>query len=155
MPIQHQKFEVFRDPVLCLELDKKCNCNNLLHRRYEDLYVLLSDEQVMISRIKAHHQKIEWHLNRLYRIRNEIAHVGSLQGFSAIRYTEHAYDYLATLVSEIVRFSHTNAISDPDEVFSLINDNYNEFLSVSATKKPIDKKTALAKLWTTGIIDYL
>lgn len=150
-----ETIEVFRDPVLCVELNEKCKCNTLLHHRYEDLYSLLTDEQIMISRIKAHHQNVVWHLNRLYRIRNEIAHVGSLQGFSAIRYTEHAYDYLATLVSEIVRFSYTNAISGPNEVFSLINDNYNEFLNVSAAKKPIDKRIALAKLWTNGIIDYL
>ena len=74
---------------------------------------------------------MRWHLNRLYRVRNEIAHSGVLQEISTIRYTEHLYDYLATLVSEVTRFSAANATGSLGEIFSLINDNYMEFYDLS------------------------
>ena len=97
---------------------------------------------------------MRWHLNRLYRVRNEIAHSGVLQEISAIRYTEHLYDYLATLVSEVTRFSAANATGSLGEIFSLINDNYMEFYDLSREKQT-DKPSVLGKLWTSGVMDFL
>lgn len=147
--------EVFRNPALCTELAEKCRCNSLLNYRYNEIHQLLSDEQIFINKIKSHHTTITWHLNRLYRIRNEIAHSASLQGITTVRYTEHLYDYLATLVSEIMRFSETKKLNSLGEIFAIINDSYAEFYEVSMLKKPLDKKAALGRLWKTGIMDYL
>ena len=150
-----ETISVFRDAVLCSELEEKCKCNSLLHQRHEEMSHILTDPQTLITKIKGHHTTVEWHLNRLYRIRNEIAHSGMLQEISAVRYTEHLYDYLATLVSEITRFSEEKSITDLEEIFSLINDSYLEFRDLSSAKKPIDKSLALGKLWTSGVMDFL
>lgn len=72
-----------------------------------------------------------------------------------IRYTEHLYDYLATLVSEIVRFSTEKSTQNIDEIFALINGNYAEFHDIAMAKKACDKATAFGSLWNTGIINYI
>lgn len=146
---------VFRDTVLCTELEKKCQCNSLLHCRYKEILSFLTDEKVFIEKIKEYHCTTTQHLNRLYRIRNEIAHSGSLQEISTIRYIEHLYDYLATLVSEIMRFSETKRLSSLGKIFAFINDNYAEFSDLTSAKEPVDKKLILGKLWETGVMDFL
>lgn len=150
-----ETIDVFRDPTLCAELETKCQVNTLLYQRYGEMLKFLTDAQVFVNKVKEYHTTVIWHLNRLYRVRNEIAHSGTLQEISIIRYTEHLYDYLATLVSEIMRFSETKNLTSLGEIFAIINDNYVEFVDLSSAKKPIDKKLVLGKLWETGIMDYL
>ena len=150
-----ETISVFRDATLHLELEEKCKCNSLLYERYKEMHHILTDAQTLITKIQRHQTTVQWHLNRLYRIRNEIAHSGILQEMSAVRYTEHLYDYLATLVSEVTRFSEKKSTDSLGEIFSLINDNYLEFHDLSLAKKQIDKSQVLGKLWTTGIIDFL
>lgn len=147
--------EIFHNSELYAELLDKCRCNSLLHHRCMEIYQFLNDEQVFISKITHHHTTVVWHLNRLYRIRNEIAHSASMQGMATIRYTEHLYDYLAIVVSEIMRFSETKGLDTLGEIFAIINDSYAEFYDLSTAKKPLDKKAALGKLWKTGIMNYL
>lgn len=146
---------VFRDSTLCAELELKCQNSELLHQRYKEMFAFLTNDQVFVNKIKEYHTVAKWHLNRLYRVRNEIAHSGTLQEISIMRYTEHLYDYLATLVSEIMRFSESKKLTSLGEIFAIINDNYTEFADLSSLKKPIDKKAILGKLWETGIMDYL
>ena len=145
---------VFRDTTLQPELEEKCRCNSLLHQRYQEMFQILTDPQTLIDKVEKHHTTVRWHLNRLYRVRNEIAHSGVLQEISAIRYTEHLYDYLATLVSEVTRFSAANATGSLGEIFSLINDNYMEFYDLSRAKQT-DKSSVFGKLWTSGVMDFL
>ena len=145
---------VFRDTTLQPELEEKCRCNSLLHQRYQEMLHILTDPQPLIDKVEKHHTTVRWHLNRLYRVRNEIAHSGVMQEISAIRYTEHLYDYLATLVSEITRFSAANATGSLGEIFSLINDNYMEFYDLSRAKQT-DKSSVFGKLWTSGVMDFL
>lgn len=146
---------VFRDKALQSELEVKCMCNSLLHQRFNEMVNILTNPQTLITKVQRHHTTVKWHLNRLYRIRNEIAHSGMLQEISAVRYTEHLYDYLATLVSEITRFSESKSTNCLGEIFSSINDNYLEFCDLSSSKKAIDKSLVLGKLWTSGVIDFL
>jgi len=150
-----ETISVFRDPALCIELEKKCQGNSLLYSRYSEMLALLTNERIFINKINEYHTTTTQHLNRLYRIRNEIAHSGSLQEISTIRYIEHLYEYLATLVSEIMRFSETKKLNSLGTIFTFINDNYAEFCDLSSVKKPVDKKIALGKLWETGIMDFL
>ena len=146
---------VFRNEALNCELEDRCKCNSLLHLRYNEILSWLSDPQQLIDMVKNHHQTVMWHINRLYRIRNEIAHCGTLQEISAVRYTEHLYDYLATIVSEIVRFSESKKMDSIEQIYAIINDNYSEFLDLASAKKPIDKAIALKDFWQTGIISYI
>jgi len=145
---------IFRDSTLFAEMCDKCKINSLLLHRCHEIYKFLSDVNIFAEKIKMHRLTVNWHLDRLYRIRNEIAHSASFQRMSTIRYIEHLYDYLATFVSEIVRIAETKSISEPGEIISLINDNYKEFEDISNAKKIKDKSVALGRVWETGIIDF-
>ena len=117
--------------------------------------ILLNDEKELINQIKSHHQTIRWHLDRLYRIRNEIAHSANKQFISVINYTEHLYDYLATYISELVRFSVEKDITNMGQLSAAIIDNYNQFIFVADEKKLTPKQDYLKKVWSTGIMDFI
>lgn len=146
---------LFRDPALSAELEQSCQCSSLLRQRYGEMHAFLTDPRAFAAGIREYHAAAVRHLNRLYRVRNEIAHAGSLQEISTIRFTEHLYDYLATLVSEIMRFSEAKGLASPGEIFAVVSGNYAEFLDRSSAKNPADPKLLLGTLWDTGIMDYL
>lgn len=137
------------------ELKNRCQVCNLLKYRCDEIFKFANNEQEFISHIKNHYQVVKWHLDRLYRIRNEIAHSALSQHMSIIRYTEHLYDYLSTYISEAVRFAVEKNIRNLGEISVVINNNYAEFLSISSNKTIKDKKAILQKLWTSGIMNYI
>ena len=51
-------------------------------------------------KIENHYRHIYWQIQRLYRIRNEIAHAALREQVSLIVYLEHLYHYLSTYISE-------------------------------------------------------
>ncbi len=146
---------VMRQEDLCNILEQRCQICDLLHFRFLEISEIVKNEQSVISHIKSHYKTIEWHLNRLYRIRNEIAHSALAQNAYIVRYTEHLYDYLATYISEIVRFATNDNNMLFGEIVSAINSNYNEFEYIASEKCISDKKTLLKKLWTSGVMDYI
>ena len=150
-----QMLSLFRNETYRVDLIERCKICTLLSYRCQQIYNLVVDENNMIAHIKSHHQTIEWHLDRLYRIRNEIAHSALFQHVAIVRYTEHLYDYLATYISEIVRFACKKDITSFGTLSAAINDNYQEFEIVTNDKKVKDKKALLGNLWTSGIMNFI
>lgn len=146
---------VFRNDTIYSELYTRCEVCSLLKNRCMKFNILLNDEKELINQIKSHHQTIRWHLDRLYRIRNEIAHSANKQFISVINYTEHLYDYLATYISELVRFSVEKDITNMGQLSAAIIDNYNQFIFVADEKKLTPKQDYLKKVWSTGIMDFI
>ena len=137
------------------ELDTRCQVSDLLKYRCNEIFACVNNDQIFISHIKSHYQTVRWHLDRLYRIRNEIAHSAVAQQMTIIRYTEHLYDYLSTYISESIRFAAEKNIMNWEEITVAINNNYSEFLYIASEKSIKDKKTFLQKLWNSGIMDYI
>lgn len=146
---------VFRNNDIYSELYTRCEVCSLLKNRCKKFNILLNDEKELISKIKSHHQTIRWHLDRLYRIRNEIAHSANKQFIYVINYTEHLYDYIATYISELVRFSVEKDITNMGQLSAVIADNYNQFVFVADEKKLTPKRDYLKKVWSTGIMDFI
>lgn len=146
---------LLRDPTGYTELKEHCLVNTLLSKRCEDIHKIVCDHIKLRETINKHHETVSWHLNRLYRIRNEIAHAAAPQNISTVRYIEHLYDYLATLVSETSRFTREYHVTYIGEVFSLISDNYNEFKEIAFAPKILDPSAQLGKLWTRGVIQFV
>ena len=150
-----QMLALFRNEAYRVDLVERCKTCALLSHRCQQIYSLIVDEKNMIAHIKSHHKTIEWHLDRLYRIRNEIAHSALFQHMSIVRYTEHLYDYLATYISEIVRFACKKDITSFGTLSAAINDNYQEFELITSDKKVKDKKALLGNLWTSGTMNFI
>ena len=141
--------EVMRDTNHLATLKSRCRCS--------EIEKIINNPSEFISHIISHHKTIQWHLDRLYRIRNEIAHSGIKQNFAIIRYTEHLYDYIASCVSEVVRIANDNNSIDFGEIVAVINNNYYEFeqMSTEIKKSKITAFDGFGSLWENGIIDFL
>lgn len=93
---------VFQDPAIYAQLLAACNCNSLLHHRCSEVHKLLTDIDFAFQKIDNHYNRIYWQVQRLYRIRNEIAHAALQERTSLVVYIEHLNDYLSTYIAEIV-----------------------------------------------------
>lgn len=147
--------KIMRDDSLCAELETRCQCCKLLYVRCQDIASIARSDNALIQHIQRHHQTVQWHLNRLYRIRNEIAHSALQQNVSTVKYIEHLYDYLSTYISEVIRFAVTKETISFGVLSAAINDNYNEFEYIAGEKNLKPKQNFLGSLWTSGVIDFV
>lgn len=87
---------IFKDDILYPQLEDKCKCSDLLLYRVKDIKAIFTDNKYAITKFTNYHQHISWQIQRLYRIRNEIAHSATIDKTSLTIYTEHLFDYLST-----------------------------------------------------------
>ena len=116
--------------------------------RTPELYQQLLEK----SKVKNHHDRVEWQIQRLYRIRNEIAHSALQNETSLIIYIEHLYDYLSTYITEIVTSITFGREGTIEETLSKIRDNYDIFILFIDQG---ENKLIEDKVLTTGIIDLI
>ncbi len=153
--IVKQMLTVLKDDTLYQMLINRCEICSLLKYRCQEIRNFIVDEKKLVSHITSHHKTVEWHLDRLYRIRNEIAHSASFQRVSIVRYVEHLYDYIATYITEIVRFASRKGISSFGELYTAINDNYQEFELLTADKAIKKNMNLLQAFFNSGIMDFI
>ena len=121
---------VFRDTAKYAILQQKCSCNTLLTYRCNEIHVLLTSTDEILKRFDHYTQKIRWHIQRLYRIRNEITHSAFNQNKSLIIYIEHLYSYLAQIISEIVFYIEHKNVSSVEEALAILKENYNTYYDI-------------------------
>ena len=125
--------------------------NTLLMYRLSELKDILKDNQTVIDKIKKYYETVSWHIQRLYRIRNEIAHSALKDDNYLVTYIEHLYDYLAILITEIVFVCSESKIESIEEIFPYLKDNYEAFMSIQEGRRVVVADFQLED----GIIDYL
>ncbi len=121
---------IFRNPERYALLEQKCVMNTLLLHRCKEIHVLLNDRKRIIEKYEHYTTKIRWHIQRLYRIRNEITHSAFLEDKSLTLYIEHLYTYLSQLVSEVVYYVEHKQVNSIEEAFSTIVENYNTYMEL-------------------------
>lgn len=89
---------VFQDSMQYSQLINKCGSNSLLKHRCDNVHKLLTDIDFAFRKIENHYNRVYWQIQRLYRIRNEIAHAALQEQTSLIVYIEHLNDYLSTYI---------------------------------------------------------
>lgn len=143
---------VFKRENLFAELKDKCQVNSLLEKRTEDIRYLLTDISFAKKKIENHYKHINWQLQRLYRIRNEIAHAALREQTSLIVYIEHLYHYLSGFIAEIVICLEEKKMTTIEEALSIIKDNYDVFISmVNSSDEILVGKSVL----DSGIINLI
>jgi len=148
---------ILKNEVLYNELENKCNCSDLLLYRIKEVRKIIHDLDYSIQKYNNYYNHILWQIQRLYRIRNEIAHSASTENLSLTIYTEHLYDYLSTFISEIVSCVSVNRLISLGEVFCKIQDNYTVFKEIadSRNKSQEDKDLLNNTVFTTGILSFM
>lgn len=144
--------ELIQDNGHFTELSDQCfSVNTLLGHRAQEIHKIVTDIKEAKKKIEHHYEHISWQVQRLYRIRNEIAHTAFQEGTSLIVYITHLYQYLTTLISEIVIYLDEKHINTIEEALSLIRDNYDVFIDLTRNDPDLVQET----LMHTGIIDFI
>lgn len=143
---------VFQDPTLFTQMAEKCSVNTLLKHRCGNVHKLLTDIDFAFCKIENHYNRVSWQIQRLYRIRNEIAHAALREQTSLIVYIEHLNDYLSTYISEIVTYITDRKLDTFEEALCYIRDNYDVFV---ALYKENQKGILEADVLSTGIISLI
>lgn len=147
-----ETIEVFRNPEQYKLLLQKSEINSLLHYRTEKVHEILCDRKMLKDKVKNHHDRVEWQIQRLYRIRNEIVHSALHNETSLITYIEHLYDYLSTYISEIVTCMSERKEGGLEEALALIKDNYDVFIALIEQNEQVLIEENVLK---TGVIDLI
>lgn len=143
--------EIIWDDVFKAELEVKCSCNQLLAERFKYICKLSNDGKFLKEEIKSFNQNVTWHIYRLYRIRNNLAHSGFNERDVLLRCTEHLNDYLSKFVSEIIMCWSKGTKNDITQILELLKDNYATFMS----EDNLEIGNILKFVHKSGIIPFL
>lgn len=121
---------IFRDTTKYATLLEKCKRCKLLCFRCEEIHEVLNNSEILYSKFEHYTKKIRWHIQRLYRIRNEITHSAFNENKSLVIYIEHLYSYLSQLMSEIVHYIIHKEVQSVDEAYATITENYNTYMEL-------------------------
>lgn len=141
---------IFRDSTKYPLLYQKCSCNTLLQYRCNEIHSMLNSTEEVINKLDHYTQKIRWHIQRLYRIRNEITHSAFNQNKSLVIYIEHLYSYLAQIMSEIVFYIENKNVGSVEEALSYLKDNYITYCALLKEGSP-----AICSVLSKGIIELV
>jgi len=121
---------IFRTPEQYAILESNCKVNELLAHRCKEIHEMLNDPNSIKQKFEHYTKKVRWHIQRLYRIRNEITHSAFSENRSLIIYIEHLYAYLAQLISEVVYYIEHKKAESVEEAFATIVENYRTFIEL-------------------------
>lgn len=121
---------IFRSEELYPILESHCQCNDLLAYRCKQISEILSNTQLIINKLEHYVKKIRWHIQRLYKIRNEITHSAFQDDKSLTIYIEHLFAYLSQLISEVVFYVEHKNVNSVEEAYSVIMENYKTYLEL-------------------------
>ncbi|WP_343002186.1 hypothetical protein [Intestinibacter bartlettii] len=127
-----------KDPISYNKISTLCSVNSLLKFRLIELHDILENNKSLREKIEKHHQTVSWQIQRLYRIRNEIAHSALLQKNYINTYIGHLYDYLAILISEVIYVCSENIILCINEILPYLKDNFDVFMNIDIKKSSQD-----------------
>ena len=134
------------------ELINQCeNTNILLGVRCKELSDLFKNPEKVKETIKGYCMKIEWQLQRLYRVRNSQVHSGETNQ-NILLFYNHLNHYLNNLLSEVIYKLNNNKYDTIDEIFSAMKDNYNATIDVLDSIKPKDNVESYVKLLLNGAL---
>lgn len=111
-------------------LEQLCQCNSLLLYRCRQIHAFLNDISNIKNRLEHFVTKVKWHIQRLYRIRNEITHSAFQSDNSLTIYIEHLYTYLSQLISEVVFYVEHKNSDSVEEAYATITDAYRTYMEL-------------------------
>jgi hypothetical protein len=121
--------KVFRDQTEFQNLLIACGVNSLLKLRCNSLEKVFKDNMALHSLISAHYTILGWHLQRIYRVRNNMVHAGRVES-DLIHLTSHLDYYIASTISEIIYRLSNHDFNTLGELFSCLEENCQTTLEI-------------------------
>lgn len=144
---------VFREQSKFDLLYQQCTRNELLCYRCQELKEIFCDCNVMKQKLDHYKTKVQWHIQRLYRIRNEITHSAFHNDRSLVIYIEHMYTYLSQLISEIVFYLAHKEAKSIEDAYACLEHNYLTFMDIIDPKH--QTVPTINEVVPKGVIDII
>lgn len=125
-------------------LHDACSSFSLLQARATSLRTSVKTSSDLEKTLKRHHERIAWHLQRLYRLRNNVVHSGSTGGEALTEeLANHLEFYLCSIIDEItLRMSH-GRYGSVGELLTKLEDNYVVTVNLLKDNVSLDEPTLL------------
>lgn len=134
-----------KDETQCGEIISQVEVNSLLRERVKNLSNLFKDENKLHEKITKYHETIYWHVQRLYRLRNDITHSGYLSNSDITPYIEHLHNFIASMIMEVIYVVSNEGYSSKNvgSVLAYLVDSYEAFYQKYSSRNSV---------YDTGII---
>lgn len=138
----HVFVEVVQDDRKRAELVQRCSHHDCLALRAQQLSDQLLNGKSTRSLLQGHRQRLEWHLYRLYRIRNEIVHAGK-----ATELVEpcllHLEDYVYRVTTTVLYLMRRHRLTSVSSALSLAQHDLAATLEYLDSTDSYDPRVAL------------
>lgn len=133
---------LLRTPTESETLIGMCSGYSLLELRCKELTRAMNSNKTVSNLIQSHYNRLSWHLQRLYRVRNSLVHSSESRA-DLLQLTVHLNHYLRSLVAQVVyRFGSGNYKS-LGELFIAFEENYLATEEVLNCKEPYENDLVL------------
>ena len=102
---------------------------DLLVLRLNQVRSIFKDSKSLKSYLETHHRNIEYHLRRLYRIRNSFVH-NAIVEYDLYPLTMHLNSYLRDIIQEIVRALNCECYNDINLIYSCCKIRYESVINI-------------------------
>lgn len=141
---------IIRDDTTYEEVRRQCDKNTLLCYRLAQIREIIVDSKKMHTKMMRYEQTVIWHIQRLYRIRNEMVHSGQALIPNLTPQTEHLHDFLAVSVLEVINVTippEGSRLIRIEDILAYLLDSFHCY-----KEKTSDM---LTHVFDTGIIDIV
>jgi hypothetical protein len=137
-----ETIRLLRDPYGQETLREATAFYSLLSQRTEEMISLLSSPHSLIEKLTSHRQRLYWHIQRLYRVRNSIVHTGRVTtNLSAL--TLHLQDYVEMTLTQTAFIINSRKLTGIDEALERAVDNYEATKAVLEQGQSLDDNKLL------------
>ncbi len=126
--------------------------NTLLNYRLKQLIKLLSKPDNVSKKIKNHSQRVSWHLQRMYRVRNSIVHSAYHENQNLELLVRHLNSYLKYTVNGAIFAVDRTSSNSFDEVFAMIKQNTEATTEILKDNSLLRNKQLYLKFLIDGAI---
>jgi hypothetical protein len=128
---------VLSDTELAIKLYKEFDFNIIIQREISELNTLLINKDgILLSVIKDLNELIKQDLNRIYRVRNKLAHSGNNIPENIDTFTYRLYRYVNSLISTLIYHIKRNPELTITEILYSIVETYEWYMEfISAVEK--------------------
>lgn len=121
--------EIIKDNSSFSILIERSAKNTLLTIRIKSIQKMLQNSSTLKKFYVSHYENLEFHLKRLYRIRNSFVHSANID-YDLYPVTIHLYSYLRDVLEEIFVAIEKDCSDNIEEIFSCSNIKYNMLIDI-------------------------
>ena len=110
--------DILKQGPLFYKLIAQLDGYTLMKYRVKEMRKFATKENKANAKIKNYINTISWHIQRMYRLRNDITHDSFVTNQDLTPFIEHLHDFLVTTIAEVVLMVKIDKIYDINQIFA-------------------------------------